>query len=170
MPGGLTTQANYSGRITMKTAIKAGIAGAVLAVVGLAYAELHGEEADDAARDAAVREYAAKLEAEWKQCLKIAKNTNESGLCAHVMREAAKDAVKEKYQKALATAQADVDKGWLPKDVPAMLPQAQAAWEEYVKADCGVVGALVTGTASSIYQTVCDYKHQIQRLHALDEW
>ena len=154
----------------MKTAIKTGIAGAVLAVVGAAHAELHGEEAEDAARDAAVRQYAAKLEAEWKQCLKTAKNTNESGLCAHAMREAAKDAVKEKYQKALASAQEDADKGWLPKDVPAMLPQAQAAWEQFVNADCGVVGALVTGTASATYETVCEYKHQIKRLHDLDQW
>lgn len=154
----------------MKAVIKTVIAGTVLALVGAAHAELHGEEAEDARLYEAVRQYAAKLEAEWKQCLKTAKNTNESGLCAHAMREAAKHAVKEKYQKALASAQADADRGWLPQDVPAMLPQAQAAWEQYVKADCGVVGALVTGTASSIYQTVCDYKHQIERLHGLDEW
>ncbi|QLJ17432.1 DUF1311 domain-containing protein (plasmid) [Pseudomonas putida] len=154
----------------MKTAIKTGIAGVVLALAGAAHAELHGEEAQDAALDAAVRQFAAKLEAEWSQCLKTSKNTNESGLCAYAMREAAKGAVKEKYQKALASAQENVDKGWLPKDVPAMLPQAQAAWEQFVKADCGVVGALVTGTASASYQTVCDYKHQIQRLHDLDQW
>nr|WP_255456987.1 lysozyme inhibitor LprI family protein [Pantoea sp. Tr-811] len=138
--------------------------------MGEAHAELHGEEAEIAARDAAVRQYAAKLEADWKQCLKTAKTTHEDNLCAHVMREAAKDAVKEKYQKALASAKGYADEGWLPKDVPAMLPQAQAAWEQFVKADCGVVGALVTGTASSGYQTVCEYKHQIQRLHDLDEW
>ncbi|WP_426811709.1 lysozyme inhibitor LprI family protein (plasmid) [Pseudomonas sp. WOUb67] len=86
------------------------------------------------------------------------------------MREAAKDAVTEKYQKALASAQENADRGWLPKDAPLALPQAQAAWLEYVKADCAAVGALVTGTGSSTYQTLCEYKHQIQRLHALDEW
>jgi len=154
----------------MKAVIKTVIAGAVLAVVGAAHAELHGEEAEDARRDAAVRQYAAKLEAERKQCLKTAITTNDSGLCAYAMSEAAKDGVKEKYQKALASAQADVDQGRLPKDVPAMMPQAQAAWEQYVEADCGVVRALVTGTASSTYQTLCKYEHRIQRLHALDRW
>ncbi|WP_178102562.1 hypothetical protein [Pseudomonas sp. URMO17WK12:I11] len=49
----------------MKTVIKAGIAGAVLLVVGAARAKLHGEEAEIAARDAAVRQHAAKLEADW---------------------------------------------------------------------------------------------------------
>lgn len=156
----------------MKTAIKAGIAGAVLVVVGAAHAELHGEEAEDAARDAAVRQYAAKLEADWQQCLRKPETitTQDSGLCAYAMREAAKDAVKEKYQKALATAKEYADEGWLPKNVPAMMPQAQAAWEQFVEADCGVVGALITGTASATYQIVCEYKHQIQRLHDLDQW
>jgi len=154
----------------MKAVIKTVIAGAVLAVVGAAHAELHGEEAEIARLDAAVRQYAAKLEAERQQCLKTAITTNDSGLCAYAMREAAKDAVKEKYQKALASAQAGVDRGWLPKDVPAMFPQAQAAWEQYVEADCGVVGALVTGTARSTKQSLCEYEHQIQRLHALDQW
>lgn len=159
----------------MKTAIKAGIAGAVLVVlvvVGTAHAELHGEEAENAARDAAVRQYAAKLEADWQQCLRKpeTKTTQDSGHCAYAMREAAKDAVKEKYQKALATAKEYVDKGWLPKNVPAMMPQAQAAWEQFVEADCGVVGTLITGTASATYQIVCEYKHQIQRLHDLDQW
>ncbi|MFJ4157509.1 lysozyme inhibitor LprI family protein [Pseudomonas sp. NPDC089752] len=156
----------------MKTAIKAGIAGAVLVVVGPARAELHGEEAEIAARDAAVRQYAAKLEADWQQCLRKpeTKTTQDSGLCAYAMREAAKDAVKEKYQKALASAKGYADEGSLPKDVPDMMPQAQAAWEKFVEADCGVVGALTTGTASATYQILCEYKHQIQRLHDLDEW
>lgn len=156
----------------MKTVTKAGIAGAVLAVVGAAHAELHGEEAEIAARDAAVRQYAAKLEADWQQCLRKpeTKTTHDSAHCAYEMREAAKDAVEEKYQKALATAKGYVDEGSLPKNVPALMPQAQAAWEKFVEADCDVVGALVTGTASSTYQIVCEYKHQIQRLHDLDEW
>lgn len=154
----------------MKMAIRTGIAGAVLAIVGAAQAELHGEAAENARLDAVVREFAAKLETEQKQCLKIAKNTNEAGVCAHVMREEAKRAVSDKYQKALASAQEYADEGSLPRDVPAMLPPAQAAWEQFVKADCDVVGALVTGTASSIYATVCEYEHQIQRLHDLDKW
>lgn len=156
----------------MKTSIKAGIAGAVLVVVGAAHAELHGEEAEIAARDAAVRQYAAKLEAEWQQCLRKpeTKTTQDSAQCAYAMWEAANDAVKEKYQKAQATAKEYVDEGSLPKNVPVMMPEAQAAWEKFVEADCGVVGALVTGTASTTYQIVCEYKHQIQRLHDLDEW
>ncbi|MNO98894.1 hypothetical protein D3C76_906530 [compost metagenome] len=141
---------------------------AALMATGMAHADVGRE----AALDAAVRQLAEKLEADWQQCLKKpeTKTTHDSGLCAYAMREAAKDAVNEKYLKTLARVQEDADKSWLPKDVPAMLPQAQAAWEQYVKMDCGVVGALVTGTASANYQTVCEYKHQIQRLHALDEW
>ncbi|WP_225932845.1 lysozyme inhibitor LprI family protein [Pseudomonas oryzicola] len=139
-----------------------------LLVVGAAHADVGREES----LDAAVRQFAAKLEADWQQCLRKpeTKTTQDSGLCAYAMREAAKDAVNEKYQKKLAGVQEDADKGWLPKDVPAMLPQAQASWEQFVKADCGVVGALTTGTASATYQTVCEYKHQIQRLRDLDEW
>lgn len=150
----------------MKGAIKVVLAG--LAVVGAVHADVGREEA----LDTAVRQFAAKLEAEWQQCLKKPETitTHDSALCAYAMQEAAKDAVKEKYQKALASAQENVDKGWLPKDVPAMLPQAQAAWEQFVEADCGVVGALVTGTASSGYMNVCEYQHQIQRLRDLDDW
>jgi len=155
----------------MQGAFKAALIGFVsLVVVATAYAELHGEEAETARLDAAVRQYAANLEHEWKQCLKTAQNSNESGLCAHVMREAAKSAVTEKYQKALAIAQIDADRGSISKDALLLLPQAQEMWQQYVKADCAAVGALDTGSATSIYQTVCEYKQQIQRLHALDEW
>ena len=139
-----------------------------LIVIGAARADVGREEE----LDEAVRQFAAKVEAEWQQCLRKpeTKTTHDSAHCAYAMREAAKEAVNEKYQKTIISAQEGVDKGRLPKDVPAMLPQAHAAWEQFVKADCDVVGALITGTAKSTYQTLCEYKHQIQRLRDLDEW
>lgn len=139
-----------------------------LLVTGMAGADVGREEK----LAEAVRHFALKLEGEWQQCLKnpTTRTTNDSEQCALAMLQAANDAVKQKYQEKLARTQQDAEQKLLPKDVPAILPKAQEAWEQYVKADCAAVGALVTGTASTTYQLVCEYKHQIQRLHALDRW
>ncbi|NIE72906.1 DUF1311 domain-containing protein [Pantoea sp. Ap-967] len=151
----------------MKSLYKAICLGSWMAM-GAAHADVGREEA----LDAAVRQFAAKLEGEWQQCLKSPNThtTNDSEMCALAMLETASDAVTQKYQGRLVRTQQDAEQGVVPASVPALLPQAQAAWESYVKADCGVVGALVTGTASTTYQLVCQYKHQIQRLDALDRW
>ncbi|MEX6676682.1 lysozyme inhibitor LprI family protein [Pseudomonas sp. W2Oct36] len=139
-----------------------------LLATGVSHADVGREE--ELAR--AVDQFAAKLEAEWKRCLSNpnTRTTNDSERCALVMMQAANDAVKQKYQEKLVITQQYAEQEMLSKGVPALLPQAQEAWEQYVNADCRVVGALITGTASTTYQLVCEYKHQIQRLHALDEW
>lgn len=151
----------------MKGAFKA-VCVAALLVTGVASADVGREEK----LAEAVRQFAVQLEGEWQQCLKnpTTRTTNDSEHCALAMLQAANDAVKHKYQEKLARTQQDTEQKLLPKDVPAILTKAQEAWEQYVKADCAAVGALVTGTASTTYQLVCEYKHQIQRLHALDEW
>lgn len=119
-----------------------------------------------------VRKFAAQLESEWQQCLKSpdTRTTNDSERCALTMQQAAEDAVRQKYQEKLVRTEQDALQKMLPEDVPPMLRKAQAAWEQYVKADCDAVGALVTGTASTTYHLVCEYRHNVQRLHALDEW
>ncbi|WP_426811710.1 hypothetical protein ABOC32_28935 (plasmid) [Pseudomonas sp. WOUb67] len=62
----------------MQGAIKAGLAG--LVVMAAAHADVGREEA----LDAAVRQFAAKLEAEWQQCLKETRDKNHERL--RVMR------------------------------------------------------------------------------------
>lgn len=132
----------------------------------------HGDVGREEELDAAVRQFAAKLESDWQQCLNGSDTVKKWGSdrCAYLMLQTAKDAVTQKYQQKVATTQGYADENWLPKDVPAMLPKAQEAWEQYVNKDCGVVAAQTTGTARTTYQLVCEYKHQIQRLHALDQW
>ncbi|MBC3486464.1 lysozyme inhibitor LprI family protein [Pseudomonas kermanshahensis] len=151
----------------MRSLITAICVGSLL-VMDAAHADVGREEA----LDAAVRQFAAKLESDWQSCLNGSETVKKwgSGRCAYLMLQTAKDAVTQKYREKFATAQDYANKDWLPKDVPAMLPKAQDAWEQYVREDCGVVAAQTTGTASTTYQLICEYKHQIQRLHALDEW
>lgn len=151
----------------MKSAFKAAFVAAMLAME-LAQADVGREEM----LAQAVNQFAAGLEAEWKRCLRNpnTRTTNDSERCALAMLQAANRAVKQKYQQKLDRTQQDAEAEILPRAVPAMLPKAQAEWEQYVEADCAVVAGLITGTASTGYQLVCEYRHQIQRLHALDAW
>ncbi|HDS1734660.1 MULTISPECIES: lysozyme inhibitor LprI family protein [Pseudomonas] len=155
----------------MKRTLKAGLLGAFLAA-SAAYADVGREEA----LDEAVRQFAVKVEAEWHQCLKNpnTRTTHDSDLCLLTMVRVSNERVEQKYQEKMVKAQhmaEHPDRLATYETVPSMLKDSQTLWKQYVKADCdGIYAESAAGTARSGYALFCQYKHAIQRLHALDEW
>ncbi|WP_043199557.1 lysozyme inhibitor LprI family protein [Pseudomonas putida] len=155
----------------MNRALKAGFLGALLAA-SAAYADVGREES----LDEAVRQFAAKVEAEWQQCLKNpnTRTTHDSDLCLSVMVRASNEKVDQKYQEKMVTAQhmADHPDAFATYEtVPSLLQDSQSLWKQYVKADCdGIYAESAAGTARSGYALFCKYKHALHRLRALDEW
>ncbi|NIF27002.1 DUF1311 domain-containing protein [Pantoea sp. Tr-811] len=155
----------------MKGVLKATLLGATLAT-GVAHADVGREEA----LDDAVRQFAAKIEADWQKCLRDpnTRTTGDSDGCLAVMLQAANEGVNQKYQKKMVTARimAERPDGFVTYDlVPTMLQDSQAQWEKYVETDCKGIGAeSASGTARASYALLCKYKHALHRLRALDGW
>lgn len=143
-----------------------------LLVMGAARADVGREEK----LDDAVRQFAAKVEAVWQECLRRpdVHTTNESDMCLFTMVSASNDAVEQKYQAKLVKARdmaKHPDAFATYETVPSLLQDSQALWEQYVKADCSGIGAeSAAGTARASYALLCKYKHALHRLRALDEW
>ncbi|HBK47922.1 MAG TPA: hypothetical protein DDZ74_00860 [Pseudomonas sp.] len=155
----------------MESVFKAVCVAALLAT-GVAHADVGREEG----LDEAVRQFAAKVEAEWQQCLKNpnTRTTKDSDLCLLSMVRASNEGVEEKYQEKMVTAQhmaEHPDSFATYETVPSLLKDSQALWKQYVKADCdGIYAESAAGTARSGYALFCRYKHALHRLRALDEW
>ncbi|MBC3503576.1 DUF1311 domain-containing protein [Pseudomonas sp. SWRI59] len=155
----------------MKSFILAISLGSLL-VIGPSNADVGREEA----LDQGVRQFASKVEAEWQQCLKNpnTRTTKDSDLCLLSMVEAANESVTQKYQKKLVTAQhmaEHPDSFATYETVPVLLQESQELWKQYVQTDCDRVYAeRAAGTARSGYSLLCQYKHALQRLRALDGW
>lgn len=151
--------------------IKAAVAGAMLAVMGTTYADVGREES----LQEAVRQFAAKLEAQCEICLKNpgTVSTPDSEQCLLTKAQAATDAVNRKYQAKLSYAQ-DGLKSMGPLDsdkVPAMLQASQAQWQQFVKAECdGLYEQSIAGTIRGSEAIECQYRLAIQRLSSLDQW
>ena len=149
--------------------IKAALAGAMLAVMGTAYADVGREES----LQEAVRQFAEKLEAQSKICLKTSGTRFDSEQCLKTKEQAATDAVNRKYQAKLSYAQ-DGLKSMGPLDsdkVPAMLQTSQVQWQQYVKAECdGLYEQSFAGSARGAEAIECRYRLAIQRLSSLDQW
>ncbi|MGX1021182.1 uncharacterized protein YecT (DUF1311 family) [Pseudomonas sp. Y3 TE3536] len=154
----------------MKRIFKAGFLA--LLAAGMVHADVGREEA----LDEAVRQFAAKIETEWQQCLRKpnTRTTQDSDLCLLAMVQAANEGVKKKYQEKMVTAQdmaEHPDRFASYEKVPSMLKGSQALWEQYVKTDCdGIYAENAAGTARSGESLFCEYKHALHRLRALDEW
>ncbi|WEL53648.1 lysozyme inhibitor LprI family protein [Pseudomonas kermanshahensis] len=149
-----------------------GICIGLLIVMGAAHADVgREEELDDA-----VRQFAAKVEAVWQQCLSRpdVHTTNDSDMCLSAMVRTSNEKVEVKYQAKLVKAQQmtespDIFSSY--ERVPVMLKASQVRWKEYVKSDCdGIYEESVAGTARSTNALLCEYKHALQRLRALDGW
>ncbi|AOX08641.1 hypothetical protein D3C76_1018700 [compost metagenome] len=155
----------------MKSMFKAICMGSVL-VVGTAHADVGREES----LDGAVRQFAAGVEAVWQQCLRRpdVHTTKDSDMCLSAMVRSSNEAVEQKYQEKMVTAQdmaKHPDAFATYETVPSLLQDSQALWEQYVKADCSGIGAeSAAGTARASYALLCKYKHALHRLRALDEW
>ncbi|MDD1958969.1 DUF1311 domain-containing protein [Pseudomonas sp. 39004] len=143
-----------------------------LLVMGAARADVGREEK----LDDAVRQFAAKVEAVWQECLRRpdVHTTNESDMCLFTMVSASNDAVEKKYQAKLVKARdmAEHPNGIATfETVPGLLEESQAQWKKYVKTDCDGIGAeSADGTARGTVALLCEYSHALQRLRALDKW
>ncbi|MEZ1420708.1 lysozyme inhibitor LprI family protein [Pseudomonas monteilii] len=155
----------------MESVLRAVCVAALLAT-GVAYADVGREEA----LDEAVRQFAAKIEADWQRCLRDpnTRTTGDSDRCLAAMLLVANESVKQKYQEKMVTAEdmaKHPDAFATYETVPSLLQESQALWEQYVKADCSGIGAeSAAGTARASYALLCKYKHALHRLRALDEW
>ena len=144
----------------------------LLLVMGAAHADIGREEE----LDEAVRQFAAKVEAAWQECLRRpdVRTTSDSNMCLSTMLRTANEKVELKYQEKMAKAQQMVehpDSFSTYEDVPVLLKASQSNWKEYVRADCeGIYQQNVSGTARATFSLLCEYKHALQRLRALDEW
>lgn len=155
----------------MKVFFKSLCIGSLL-VMATAHADVGREEE----LDEAVRQFAAKVEAVWQQCLKRpdVRTTNDSDHCLLTMLRATNEEVEQKYLVKLAEAR---DLAKRPdafatyETVPGLLEESQAQWKKYVKIDCDGIGAMSAGgTARATYALRCEYQHALQRLRALDAW
>lgn len=155
----------------MKNFFKAICMGSLL-VMGAAHADVGREEE----LDEAVRQFAAKVEAVWQQCLRRpdVHTTNDSDKCLLAMVRSSNEAVEQKYQEKLITARdvAEHPNAFATfETVPILLEESQARWKQYVKTDCDGIGAQsADGTARATYALRCEYQHALQRLRALDAW
>lgn len=149
-----------------------GICMGSLLVMGTSQADVGREEE----LDEAVRQFAAKVEAVWQECLRRpdVHTTNDSEKCLSTMKRSADEKVELKYQEKLAHAQQMTehpDRYSTYEEVPVLLKASQSHWKEYVKSDCeGIYQQSVSGTARGTFALMCKYKHALQRLRALDEW
>ncbi|MBF8636063.1 DUF1311 domain-containing protein [Pseudomonas fulva] len=155
----------------MKKLLKSMCMGSLL-VMSTAHADMGREEE----LDEAVRQFAAKVEAVWQQCLRRpdVRTTNDSNRCLVTMLRATNDAVEQKYLAKLEKAR-DMAKhpdGFATYEtVPGLLEESQAQWKKYVKTDCDGIGAeSAGGTARSTFALRCEYQHALHRLRALDAW
>jgi len=143
-----------------------------LLVMGAAHADVGREEE----LDEAVRQFAAKVEAVWQECLRSpeVRTTNDSDSCLFEMVRAANEKVETKYQEKMSKARQMTehpDRYSSYEQVPILLKASQSQWKGYVKSDCdGIYEESVAGTARSGYALMCQYKHALQRLRALDGW
>ncbi|MGN8247682.1 lysozyme inhibitor LprI family protein [Pseudomonas sp. SMV7] len=143
-----------------------------LLVMSNAHADVGREEE----LDEAVRQFAAKVETVWQQCLKRpdVRTTNDSNRCLVTMLRATNDAVEQKYQVKLEKARdmaKHPDAFATYETVPGLLEESQAQWKKYVKTDCDGIGAeSAGGTARSTFALRCEYQHALHRLRALDAW
>jgi len=136
----------------------------------------HADVGREEELDAAVRQFAAKLESDWQQCLKRpdVRTTNDSDMCLSAMVRSSNEAVEQKHQEKLVTARdaAEHPSAFATfETVPVLLEESQVRWKQYVKADCDGIGAQsAAGTARATYALFCKYRHALQRLRALDAW
>ncbi|MNE70347.1 hypothetical protein D3C80_1661340 [compost metagenome] len=90
------------------------------------------------------------------------------------MVRAANEKVETKYQEKMSKARQMTehpDRYSSYEQVPILLKASQSQWKGYVKSDCdGIYEESVAGTARSGYALMCQYKHALQRLRALDGW
>lgn len=155
----------------MKALFKSICMGSLL-MTGAANADVGREEE----LDKAVRQFAAKEEAVWQACLRRpdVRTTNDSNMCLSQMMRAANEKVELKYQAKMAGAQQMVehpDSFSTYEEVPVLIKASQSNWKKYVKSDCeGIYQQNVSGTARATSSLLCEYKHALQRLRALDEW
>lgn len=155
----------------MRNFFKAISIGSLL-MVSVVHADVGREEE----LDEAVRQFAAKVEAVWKECLRRpdVHTTHDSDMCLSSMVRTANEKVELKYQEKMADALQMIehpDRFSSYEQVPVLLEASQSQWKEYVKLDCeGIYQMSVAGTARSGYSLLCQYKHALHRLRALDGW
>lgn len=152
----------------MNRAIKLAVASTLLCG-GLAHADRGREEA---LREA-IRQFEASLETQYQHCAKTAKTTNDFDVCLGMKANSALDAVNQKYQTKLDGTLDDLKHKAAndSEQVPEMLQQSQALWEQYAKAECnGLYEQNIAGTIRGSVSQYCRYRMALQRLTELDEW